>query len=1039
MRPCVKLLLLAGATVAGGVALSQSAVVSGVRELRLRYEIGRLAEMIPARGRFASFETVSAAARVDREVLLVRAADVLASEPGRSERGLALLAMGHLSDAVKEFESIVETNGTAGAWTDLAAARIEVASASCEPGDWRNVLIAADRAVRLDRTSAAAWADRALALRALGLGAAARESWQTSASNDANAARAELARARAAAIPPSQSTLWNEAYVELQRAVSVSDRATISRIVQTYPQQTRTAAEAEQLTLWGEAMYAGDAAKARTHLRIAREIGQARYALWGDRFLTDAVAAIDDVGDPSRMAYAYVIYRQGRLALRDLKTASAEESLRRAVGMFEIVNSPMSHVAAYYQSCALVEQNKPVAGCDRLSRLDANAVGGQYPALRAQIDWELAVCSGVQGLWDVALTRALDATMLFQRLGEPGSAGATAVVAADVYDYIGQTTLGWRSRVASFEYLGMAGDRSRMQVALAGAVRTAIQQRDWFLAMSLLDVEIDESRATRRPDLMADAMTRRARVNAALGKLDAAFADVAHGRAVARSIPDTDLRAKLEADLDIADGIALRTRDATASLSRLNAAADFYTHSNRQIILPEIYLERARTRMQLTDEDAWSDFAAGIAELERQRESLSDAEMRIGVFDTGKQLFDEGLRLLVQQERWPLVFEYAERSRARSILDQFSVRHFAGESGKPVREWSEVQSRLAPGAAVLVIHVLPEEVLLFSVSRSAVAYRRLYIDAGRLEAMIDRFRNAIQERQPTAIIVRKGTELYDLFLRSVIDDDVGQLAIIGNSFVERVPFAALWDRKRRMYVAERANVVVAPSVTLLMMGASRDRELSRHRLSTIVAAGNPTLSRAYLSQLSILPGAEDEMREMRRQYTTARLLVGQDATKDAWLRAASKADVLHFAGHTLADTANGRSAGLLFAAMKEDPGVLYGHEIARRSFPRVRLVSLAACGTLRGETRSIEGTSSLARAFLVTGVPAVVGTLWDVDDAYSAAFFTRFHRRIAAGQSSVQSLHETQLDFIRSASPRLRHAASWSGIQLYGSTSVLFR
>ena len=51
-----------------------------------------------------------------------------------------------------------------------------------------------------------------------------------------------------------------------------------------------------------------------------------------------------------------------------------------------------------------------------------------------------------------------------------------------------------------------------------------------------------------------------------------------------------------------------------------------------------------------------------------------------------------------------------------------------------------------------------------------------------------------------------------------------------------------------------------------------------------------------------------------------------------------------------------------------------------------------------------EGVISLARAFLVSGARAVVGSLWPLRDDEAALFFDRFYQRLAEGRSLDDAL-----------------------------------
>ncbi|MGZ9190559.1 MAG: CHAT domain-containing protein, partial [Nitrospira sp.] len=69
------------------------------------------------------------------------------------------------------------------------------------------------------------------------------------------------------------------------------------------------------------------------------------------------------------------------------------------------------------------------------------------------------------------------------------------------------------------------------------------------------------------------------------------------------------------------------------------------------------------------------------------------------------------------------------------------------------------------------------------------------------------------------------------------------------------------------------------------------------------------------------------------------------------------------------------------------------------------------------------------------GVPAVVGSLWRVDDRAAAAFFVEFHRRLRDGLSPAEALRQSQLA-ITSGSNKI--PSLWAGFQLIGAGTETF-
>jgi CHAT domain-containing protein len=114
----------------------------------------------------------------------------------------------------------------------------------------------------------------------------------------------------------------------------------------------------------------------------------------------------------------------------------------------------------------------------------------------------------------------------------------------------------------------------------------------------------------------------------------------------------------------------------------------------------------------------------------------------------------------------------------------------------------------------------------------------------------------------------------------------------------------------------------------------------------------------------------------------------------------------------------------------DDSGVLYAREIYGLAASRTQLVVLAGCGTASGYVPDNEGMTNLARAFLAAGVPAVVASLWDIDDRRSADFLYEFHRRLSQGADVVSALRQTQIHALKEES-EISGSSLWGSFQIF--------
>lgn len=130
-------------------------------------------------------------------------------------------------------------------------------------------------------------------------------------------------------------------------------------------------------------------------------------------------------------------------------------------------------------------------------------------------------------------------------------------------------------------------------------------------------------------------------------------------------------------------------------------------------------------------------------------------------------------------------------------------------------------------------------------------------------------------------------------------------------------------------------------------------------------------------------------------------------------------------------------SGLVLAGANFGPsrsgedGVLTAREAETLRLDGTELVVLSACETGLGEIQAGEGALSLDRAFRAAGAGAVVKTLWQVDDAATAAFMEAFYTDLLGGMDRRQAFGRA-VAFLR-ASKAWRAPAYWGAFVYVGN------
>jgi CHAT domain-containing protein len=1006
--------VIAAALAVGGWFSGGNALVAS---FRTRNAVQRLIEAAPRRLPVARFTALAGISSVragvvtrgrgdDEVVLQARVGDVLSaaeSAPAAvkgSASAVALVMSRKWRAAVRELETAVSHQpNDAALWSDLAAARhVRSLDAGDDFEGLLSALVAADRSLQLDPQNTNALFNRALILDGLGLRTFAADAWHAYLDVEEDPIRAADARQRLAADEPET---WTAIQPDLERAVVAGETPAVEAIVSRFPQDARAYGDVMYLTYWANAYLGGDAVTAAKNLRIARSLGAALSAR-GETLLAEAVAVIDAAGEGElrTLALAQQAYDHGRDAYRDGENTEAEHLFNDAAVGFAQGHSPMELAGRAYTAFVIFEQGRTQEGHEAMRSVAqlVRAHPGQR-ALLAFIQWVDGRCELIRGHYDNAMAALDESRAIFVELGEVKNAGAIDGLLAESFQLMGHSDLAWEHCGAAFRGVSEAGNWSRLEVAISGAVRIAMWTQSWDAAASLLQLELAIAPKVNQPWVVADAWRRLYVVQNERKQLEERNVALAQARITAAHAGE-EAQQRL-AEIDEAEAVVTMQNNPARAVDLLGRALDFAVAKDRRIFVADLLRKRARAQLASGDRNAaWMDLAAGVEELERQRGDIQTLELRARFFDAANALFADAIAFQAGRGDAAAAFRYADRARARSLLDV--------DGGTPAAPPEDVPAALAgrlPDATLVEFAVLDREVIVFCVRDGGVSMHRSPIAAAALNARIDAF-DRLMTDGTSEQLRSAASELYDVLFGGVADRiaSATSLVIVPDGKLQRLPFSALWQSSTRQYLAQTYAISNAPSAALL---TTRTAPAHPHPTALLVgnAAGNEDDALGYLSNV------EQEISSLRRIYRSSRVLLGREASMARFAAEANAYDVIHFAGHGLSDDES-LSASLLFARTPKDTGRMYMTDIAKLRLPRAPLVVLAACGTLRGRAVGVEGMPSLARSFLAAGASTVIGTVRDVDDATSGGLLASFHRSIVAGDSPAAALRKAQLDAI---------------------------
>ena len=412
------------------------------------------------------------------------------------------------------------------------------------------------------------------------------------------------------------------------------------------------------------------------------------------------------------------------------------------------------------------------------------------------------------------------------------------------------------------------------------------------------------------------------------------------------------------------------------------------------------------------------------------RATVREDDSRQAFFANEQVVFDTATDYALDQHNSREAFELGEAAKARSLLEFI-------ESEKPIAEVErnnasvakslslpEIQTRLPEQLQFLQYVVLPDKLAIWTVSKTRFDLLEKQITATELEAKVDAYQTLVVEKARPAEVKQAAQDLYRLLMPSDLARDK-QLCFIPDKFLHQLAFATLVSPEGK-YLLKDFTLFYAPSASVMVLATESARRREHFQDERLLTIGNPDFDREENSNLPDLEDAETEARTIAASYRKSILLIGGEATKEKFLRRFDEVEVIHFAGHFVANHEAPGNSKLLFAGSD-----LRSSELATYKLPLAKLVILSACQTFLERYNKSEGAIGIARTLLAAGAPVVVASLWKVDSAPTRDLMIAFHRnRKEKGMTSAESLRQAQLEVM--SKPETEAPFNWAAFSVFG-------
>jgi CHAT domain-containing protein len=371
---------------------------------------------------------------------------------------------------------------------------------------------------------------------------------------------------------------------------------------------------------------------------------------------------------------------------------------------------------------------------------------------------------------------------------------------------------------------------------------------------------------------------------------------------------------------------------------------------------------------------------------------------------------------------------------------------------------SEAQALLQEQDVVFEYYVRKSASLLFAVSKSEAHVFKLP-KSEKLRDEISQLREALLNPDEAYNTIHHSYTKYGQLSQRLYNELLtpAQKMIKGKRIIlapdgplNYLPFESLLTKKTNLsqinfanlpYLARDHEISYVSSMSVLFSVLQRKKEPIENTQKQLLAFADPQLNNlstqgpsTRANTLIPLEYARAEVAEIARLYRAkdVTVLIGPEASERRLKQMDLKSyRALHFASHALIDEQHPEFSSLMLTPDEKggEDGYLTMREIFDLKF-NADLIVLSACKTGLGKEFSGEGLTGISRAFLLSGTPSVVVSLWDVYDRSTAQLMAAFYKNLK-NKNKAAAIKQARIELIQSG--KFSHPYYWAPFILIGS------
>jgi len=462
-------------------------------------------------------------------------------------------------------------------------------------------------------------------------------------------------------------------------------------------------------------------------------------------------------------------------------------------------------------------------------------------------------------------------------------------------------------------------------------------------------------------------------------------------------------------------------------------------------------------------------FKQAIEVIESQRSSITLERFKIGFAGNKQAVYSIMVKTLADAGRPAQALEYAERGKARALVDMLAYRKDFKSNTQPARaqelleELDELErlslsaansdkgasTRSIQGTRNAIEKVNPELASLVSVStlsakqiQSKLKYDEALLEyfyegngdvfafvvtsesikvfalSGKdLKQSVREFRNAINT-YPGNNWVNGSESLYQRLISPLYSEieNKKHLTIVPHGVLHYLPFNALRNNR---FLIEKYSLRLLPSASILQF-----LEKKNSPTSNLLVMGNPDLDNPSMD----LPGAESEARAISKSWSDSKVILRKNASETLFKKSSGQFRYIHLASHGEFNPDEPINSRMLLSADASNDGSLTISEIYDLNL-NAEMVTLSACQTGLGDVKDGDDVVGLNRGFLYAGAKTIVASLWSVPDESTRVLMTDFYRNLKNADKR-SAMQQAQIKSLKT----FKHPIAWAAFQLTGGS-----